>query len=535
MKRFARSIELLLLLISFLPTLYLASFPLFDPDLGGHIAGGLWMLDQWKVPARDPFGAQGNFWVCYCWLPEVVIGLAFEIGGFAGLKILVLCALAALTTCTWLMVRTFSKSAEHVSSIARVLAEAISVALILLFVLPYSYLRPQVLSFVFLALLVLWAERGQLDAKRLVPLTILWANTHVYWLLVPLVYFLNAAVFACGIPLRTRARAAGKSAAYFTLGCVNPYGWRLYEVLWDYLIGWKGGDPSISEYAPLSWQSVEFLPFIVVVGLGVVFAREIRRRESPAQVFLAILFAIAAAGKVRYFPLFAICGLPLLSRSILPPLLSRIARWFGAGPSAPETTEGSLATALSVRDIVSTGAIFAVLSSVIVPLVPALDPMQARMFEIAQRLEESGDFAQSPRVNVLNNYSDGTWLSLAFWMNRPPGSSENRFKVSIDGRNHVTGQARVEEYTQLRQLSGPWRQVLTSWNVDVVVAPSATTLLAILHNQTDEELRSLGTWDIFFRDRFLTVLVRHPTAAAEHDPHDNGRPAPDIPAAEQTR
>lgn len=514
MNRVARRVDQAVLVASFLPVLYLVSLPLFDPDLGWHTAGGLWMLDQRTWPARDPFGAQGSVWVCYSWLVELLMGAAFRLGGFPALKILAHLFLVGIATTVVAAERGLRAEAVYPSALARALAGAGCVAAALAFTLPFSHLRPHVLSFVFFALLLRWADRGRLSAARLIPLTVVWANVHVFWPLVALVVFLETALFAGDAPPARRARALAASAGYFALGLINPYGWRAYEVLWTYAFGFEAGNAVISELQPVHPGSIPFLPFVATVGLALAFGRRVLRREKPSLVVLAVLFAVASALRVRYFPLFAFSVLPILSRTVAPALAAALAARFGAG-SAAATRSGESPGRLVWREALVVGAAFAVLGAMIVPMSPSLSPKTAALFQIAGRLEGSGLFADSPRVNVLNEHNDGGWLCLAFWQNRPAGWSQNRFKVSMDGRSLVVGDVRGREYTELRQMTGPWRRIFASWRVDVVIAPPAATLLGILVQGSDEELRRLGTWKVFYRDRSVAALVRRPPGEAD--------------------
>jgi hypothetical protein len=71
-----------------------------DGDTWSHVATGEWIIAHGSVPHADPFSHSmvGEPWTAHEWLSEVLLSLAFRLGGWSGIVLLtgVAAALAAL-------------------------------------------------------------------------------------------------------------------------------------------------------------------------------------------------------------------------------------------------------------------------------------------------------------------------------------------------------------------------------------------------------------------------------------------------------
>lgn len=76
-----------------------ASEPAKDPDLFWHLASGQWMLDHGRLLDRDVFSStrEGAPYAVGQWLGQLVLTLAFRVGGWAGVE-LVRAALVGIAT-----------------------------------------------------------------------------------------------------------------------------------------------------------------------------------------------------------------------------------------------------------------------------------------------------------------------------------------------------------------------------------------------------------------------------------------------------
>ncbi len=69
---------------------------LADPDSHWHIAVGNWMLAHGTVPTVDPFSFTfgGQPWIAKEWLSQLLMAVAFKLGGWGGVTVLAATALA---------------------------------------------------------------------------------------------------------------------------------------------------------------------------------------------------------------------------------------------------------------------------------------------------------------------------------------------------------------------------------------------------------------------------------------------------------
>ncbi|HEY2661476.1 MAG TPA: hypothetical protein VGI79_17285 [Caulobacteraceae bacterium] len=160
--------------------LLLLAMALFDPrllndgDTYWHLTAGDWMLSHGQVPHTDPFSftRAGAPWQAHEWLSEVVMALAFRLGGWAGVVTLYGLSLAALALLLTAGLRRYLSA----------LSLGLTLALALACVAPNLLARPHILI---LPIVVAWTA-GLLKARaagRAPPLVaaglmLLWANLH---------------------------------------------------------------------------------------------------------------------------------------------------------------------------------------------------------------------------------------------------------------------------------------------------------------------------------------------------------------------
>ena len=142
-----------------IPFLLGSSTTLFeDGDVGWHIAAGQWMVQHGKVPFTDPFSypMSGQPWIAHEWLSEVLMGIAFNIGGFGGVAVLMSAAMALLMTLIAVELRRWLDTPRMV----------LILAAILIVLMPFLHARPMVLTWPLVAgwTLALMRARDRDDA-----------------------------------------------------------------------------------------------------------------------------------------------------------------------------------------------------------------------------------------------------------------------------------------------------------------------------------------------------------------------------------
>jgi hypothetical protein len=222
-----------------------------------------------------------------------------------------------------------------------------------------------------------------------------------------------------------------------------------------------------------------------------------------------LLFAAASANRIKYLPLFAIAAAPLLVRQVFPALWDAAQRIAPRAGSARRDAAGAPRT----RRVFALALAAWAVGSPFVLGGPALPTPHRELFEIARRLAEEPALSGPETVRVLNDANYGGWLELAFWLVRPRGASEPRFKPAMDNRTLVIRQERIREYDQLRQMAGDWRSILARWDVRAAIHPSRALMVPALLG---------GDWQTMWASEVWTVLIRVPNAAAHPEPEGRG-------------
>ncbi|HSR52806.1 MAG TPA: hypothetical protein VLV83_18435 [Acidobacteriota bacterium] len=150
--------------------------PITDTDIWWHLSVGRWIAENGGLPSVDPLtrmGAEGQAWVAYSWLYEIVMfGLYESLGPSAMILYTLVLALAIAAATLWLIRRP---------SRGLLLPFVLSGAA-MLSMLGLIYDRPWMLTILFFILLLLALWKGREQPRVLwwtVPLFWLWANVHI--------------------------------------------------------------------------------------------------------------------------------------------------------------------------------------------------------------------------------------------------------------------------------------------------------------------------------------------------------------------
>ena len=390
-----------------------AWMPLDDPDLGWHLAAGLWMLDQGTVPSEDFLSAYRHHWIAYSWLAELLYASVYLIGDFPGLRLLQL-ALAAL----WAPIAIGLWQTSEPETQQQRIRAAVTVLLTLPFAAAIWHLRPQWISFLLWGVLLIRAERGSLSLAFLIPYTIFWANIHTYWVFVPLVYLVYGLFEGRGY-----TRVLLSSALLGICGLCSPYGVSNITLLWEYSFQHQVAYSLISEFKPLSTEQ-GLLFWLALFSLCAGLERCIRLPKKPwALLILLALFAVAACLRIKMLPFAGVLALYLATK----------------GSVARKDTTAPLGLAVSAI------AIFCLTAAIGFKSANALSSRWQELLYQASQLEQ-----ESPK-RVFSHFDDGGWLGFALYRQRPQGSAQSPVRTLIDGRSLVMGPSVLAWYGEIER------------------------------------------------------------------------------------
>ena len=483
---------ILLYLFAIIQGLHLWTSSVLDPDLGWQLFGGAWLLDHGAVPDHDPINSLSPFWHNYHWLAQLLLIFAYESGGYLYLKVLLGLVAAYLFK---IILDICVIKIGRKKPILLLLVFFLGATLLVSFV---TSIRPQIFSLLIIALVLrrLIQPITNWEIPYIFLLTVIGANIHVYWCFIPILWVLYRLV-----PQLIRRKVPSSSALLTTIllslcGFLTPYGWRSYELLWEYL----NIDPflrsTIHEFRP-SLGLGGYTPALILLCIAVA-VRTFRTRYALARAsdFGAILLGFALALKsIKFISLFSIFSIPFLIRP--------------AGVALRKYAPSLFREELALTKILLIGLFGVSLYSTIVPIPTAQEiekPLRWRYpVDACEKLAELKLTKQPERdhVRILTHFDHGGWCRWAIFQKDPTLD----YRVTTDGRTQYVP---IEYYRwsfSLFELEKGWQRTLKSWAPDAIVVG--------LNSALAQGLELYPEWDKVYSDKNFAIFLPGPEAANE--------------------
>lgn len=270
-----------------------------DFDLGWHLRTGEWIIRNHAVPQTDPFSGTltGKPWQAYSWLFEVLLTKLVQHLGLVGIVAYTSAMVMAITVALFHLIRRLQGD--------------FSLAVLLTFITGFSLAhldtpRPWMFTILFFALemnILMHARRtGRARELLWLPLIFcLWANIHIEYidgLLVLGLAFAESIIALWWSAAETRIKPTWMGTALLAsvlATLANPYGWRVYGVVFDYssrLAATGSALNKVSELQAIPFRDIsDFL--ILALALASAAALAWQRRfvvfESGLLIFAVIL------------------------------------------------------------------------------------------------------------------------------------------------------------------------------------------------------------------------------------------------------
>ena len=444
-----------------------------DSDAGWHIRTGEAILRTGMLPRTDPysFTRAGQPWFAWEWGADVVVGAIHRAAGLSGVALFYGTAIAAGV---WLWFRL------HWALEANFLVACAMAPLLLSTCNIHWLARPHVLSWLFLLVAVLYAERmKEIGIRQLLAMgafIALWANVHASFFLAAVV-----AVIYDLIWWRRRFRLRGGWAVLVALlaPLLNPYGYHLYSHVFRYLTDSEllsriGEFQSFDFHAAGSGQIVA----TVILGIGGGFLALIQGRIH--HFVLAVLISAMGLRSARALPLVALLLLPIANAGIT--------RWLETKAWARQFLHYS--NRLRVLDARMNGlawapvvvvACFALLRAPAIQAATGFPPDQFPVAAYSHIPEDARLFAPDKFGGYLIYRSQGAR------------------KVFFDGRSDLYGAEFLKQYARMTQVRPGWRESWDSFGFTHALLPNDYSLIPALE-QTG--------WRQVYRDGTATLLAR---------------------------
>lgn len=416
--------------------LALATVTTADSDLWGHLRFGLDTIETHTLPSVDPYSfTQDLPWINHEWLSELVMGMAWMIGGSAGLAVLKGALVAVALFLVWRALSRVNLGAQFVI-FAAVAASTAPVA---------RTLRPQLWTLLCLTLLcrVLVERRAR---YWLPPMFALWANMHGGWVVgLGVLAAWTAAETVVSRRLDIGAIAVAVASLLATL--LTPYGWRL----WAFLASTVRMGRDITEWQPL-WNvpPLDVLPWLMAVAAAAWLIWRSPRDLWPRITVVAML-AYASARVVRIVPLFVACAAILLADA----MAARWPRPVGRPLMDRSPYDRLAAAVIAIATLAGAGWV-------------ATTSMRCIGVETPRA-------ADSEAMRVLRGAPPGRvvtffdWGEYAIWHVGPA------VRVSMDGRREtVYSDARLEEHAAILDGRPDGLATLAAWRPEYVWLPATS-------------------------------------------------------------
>lgn len=498
-----RSQWFLPLVCVFLLIILLALRFITDVDLGFHLRGGQWMLENHSFHRTDvyTYTVNQNEYIAMYWLYQILLYVLYTITGYVGL--VMLNALLITTVFTLVFMRMKS---------ARVFLP-ISVLTILLAVFATEIrfsMRPEVMTWIFILLTLIILDRYFYADKNslfiLVIIQVLWVNFHGLFILgwaIVSIYFVsylvhkrrfNKSLFLWSV----FSVAASLLNPYMLKGIAFPFYLfsRLQSTnIFKYVISELKSPWTISAIQDVSFfPSVAVYTYFFITFASVILILLTYRKRKLHEYLLLIAFFYLSYTAIRNVPLFVIVAAHIIALSMRDITEHLI----------PRCKKAKLFTAVGTYGPLCVVVLLIAFSARVVSNAYYLSHRRANEFgaglSVYSHPTGAADFIVNNSLDgrVLNDLNTGSWL---IWTIPQP--------VFIDGRLEVVREEFFLQY--LRSFSGGGLQnLIDQYRPRLIVFNYAVTIA--WHNQ----LKTMPDWRLIYWDE-KTVIYAHENYATEMD------------------
>jgi hypothetical protein len=489
-----RSSRRLLVLVFMLVVFAGAVRSVTDPDFWWHLKTGQHIVENGAIPHSDIYSSVffGQEWVTHEWLSELFI---YSIYRVLGLGALILVFSLIITAGFWIAYQRCARLAGHpyVPGFALILG-ALTAA-------PTWGVRPQMFSFLFASIYVAVLGNYARDEKSrwlwwLVPLMIVWVNMHAGFAMgLALISLTIAGLALEGIISRADSLAViwRRVRPLLMVGTLcgaaillNPHGARMYLYPFETLRS-HAMMKYIEEWLSPNFQELMFQPLLLMIFATYAALALSSKRVRLLDLVLLLATTAAALRSARNIPFFVLVAMPLLVEHSWDWLTAhRWGRWLTKPEKGEVGSQAILKTALNLGLLVAVPLGVATLrlhrSVVNQPSAEAkVYPVAAVEFMRSQKLPQP----------LFNDYGWGGYL---IWKLYPD------YRVYIDGRADVYGDAFMEEFLSAQSGQIGWRGPLEKYGIRTVLIKPDVALASLL--------REDAAWQNVFEDRQAVIFVR---------------------------
>ncbi|MFZ6027532.1 MAG: hypothetical protein ACOYYS_07425 [Chloroflexota bacterium] len=488
---FLRRFDVLIAIILLVSIFAMASQPALDPDMWWHLRAGDEIWHRGEILTRDVFSSTraGMPWVNVFWLSDLLMYAVFSFGGSLALAVWV----AVTITFTMAVVYFHIPGSPFLRAFLVVLASAVAA--------PTWTVRPQIVSFLLLAVLDAWLDAykaGRFRRLWLLPvLFALWINLHggvIWgWLLLTAVIVGEALNHFLALPQERRMSWKGwRSLVLWSLLTVpavllNPSGfaaWTLpfqqVSVSLELIHEWFSPNFHNLAFHPLLWMLFALLGALGFSG----------RSLDGGDFLKAAGFAYLAFYAQRNLGPFAIVAAPVLARYLSAAIDAWLARRV-AGGSRVRRLNTSQPLENHLAGILNAFIIFLLAAAALLRLwaVASPDVSRTRLAEAYPQQAVAWIRSANPRGEIFNAYNWGGYLTWAL----------REYPVFIDGRADLYGEEIIAEWFAVVNASPGWQNLLAGRGVNLILLEPWQPVVA--------QLPANG-WQLLYEDDLAVIYGR---------------------------
>jgi len=435
-------------------------------DSWWHLAHGRWMVENGTLLTADPFSytRPGAIWAHPGAWYEILLYKIYTWMGYIGVDILAGLVLAAPFCILWAYLKI-----PFLRRFILVLGGLVLSAV-------YWSARPNIFTLLFTLITLILLDqhqRGKAWVIWLLPgVMVLWVNTHGGW---PVGFLLTGAYAFDVIQWPRQLNAAAlRNQNYRQLGTfalvlglmaavtfINPFGWGMHREM--FLTTTRVAEDTMIQ----EWQSPNFHRpygqiFLISILTSAIFAM---RRKDPVPVGqLMALAGILTMGLIssRHIAISAV-ALPLIWANLL--------GWrIPAGRSLPIRSPDPVVTGLALAFFCFSATIFGGRLTAVLQSPRDLSAWPTSTIAYLKNARPEG--------RIFNNYQVGGYLIWAL----------PEYQVFLDSRSDIYGDEIILESDRLERALPGWENILTKWDIRIVLTTADSALSSALSRETDWQL-----------------------------------------------
>lgn len=447
-----------------------------------HLRAGHDMWQSKSILLTDTFSftRAGQPWVNAFWVSEIIMYLVFRLGGFFGITVLV----AGVGAVTFYLLYQRTTNGGFISALIILLA-ALAAA-------PVWGPRPQIFSFLLLAVLDGWLERSQKYNSRtfwlLIPFFALWANIHGGWIW----GFLLLAAHITGSVINNLAAISKRADAMWTyptaltlwtLGAtlavgVNPNGIGIWRLPFQTV----NVSMQIQEWASPDFHQLQLQPFLWMFLLLLISAVIAKPGTDWAALIKITGFACLAFVSQRNMAPFAILAAPILANWTHVAIKNlEIHDFLPAALQPIKPFPRSVIVSLNVG-IISVLALTALGRAYFLSTSDKVN--QGIPYEAMNWIRMN-----PPGGNLFNSYNWGGYLEWTF----------PQMPVFIDGRADLYGEDLIAQWWAVVRGTPQGFSILDQWRIQMVILEPDWPIVRLL---------PASNWREVYRDKMAVIFTR---------------------------